>query len=76
MYGCFSYEIVSGTKPEIFDCLKGLYKGIIIESFGNGGLPFEGRNLLSKIQELTEMGIAVVITTQCTKKEKTYFSMK
>ena len=72
----FLMKLYPCTKPEIFDCLKGLYKGIIIESFGNGGLPFEGRNLLSKIQELTEMGIAVVITTQCRKKEKTYFSMK
>ncbi|MGE6256588.1 asparaginase [Heyndrickxia sporothermodurans] len=61
----FLMKLYPGTKPEIFDCLKSLYKGIIIESFGNGGLPFEGRNLLSKIQELTEAGIAIVITTQC-----------
>jgi L-asparaginase len=61
----FLMKLYPGTKPEIFDCLKDLYKGIIIESFGNGGLPFEGRNLLSKIQELTEKGMAVVITTQC-----------
>jgi L-asparaginase len=61
----FLMKLYPGTKPEIFDCLKGLYKGIIIESFGNGGLPFEGRNLLLKIQELTEKGMAVVITTQC-----------
>jgi L-asparaginase len=61
----FLMKLYPGTKPEIFDCLKDLYKGIIIESFGNGGLPFEGRNLLTKVQELTEKGIAVVITTQC-----------
>ncbi|MDR4950192.1 asparaginase [Neobacillus cucumis] len=61
----FLMKLYPGMKPETFDCLKDLYKGIIIESFGNGGLPFEGRNLLSKIQELTEKGIAVVITTQC-----------
>ncbi|MGG1401305.1 asparaginase [Bacillus salipaludis] len=61
----FLMKLYPGTKPEVFDCLKGLYKGIIIESFGNGGLPFEGRNLLVKIKELTEAGIAVVITTQC-----------
>lgn len=61
----FLMKLHPGAKPEIFDCLKNLYKGIIIESFGNGGLPFAGRNLLSKIQELTEKGIAVVITTQC-----------
>lgn len=61
----FLMKLYPGTKPEIFDCLKDLYKGIIIESFGNGGLPFEGRNLLIKVQELTEKGISVVITTQC-----------
>ena len=37
----------------------------MIESFGNDGLPFEGRDLFSKIQELTEAGIPVVMTTQC-----------
>lgn len=61
----FLMKLYPGMKPEIFDFLKGVYKGIIIESFGNGGLPFEGRNLLPKIKELTETGIAVVITTQC-----------
>lgn len=58
-------KLYPGVKPEIFDCIKDLYKGIIIESFGNGGLPFAGRNLLEKVQDLTEKGIAVVITTQC-----------
>ncbi|MEH7115991.1 asparaginase [Neobacillus vireti] len=61
----FLMKLYPGMKPETFDCLKDLYKGIIIESFGNGGLPFEGRDLLCKIKELTEQGIAIVITTQC-----------
>ncbi|WP_026695418.1 asparaginase [Peribacillus kribbensis] len=61
----FLMKLYPGMKPETFDVLKNLYKGIIIESFGNGGLPFEGRNLLSKIQELTEQGTAIIITTQC-----------
>ena len=61
----FLMKLYPGMKPEIFDCLKDLYKGIIIESFGNGGLPFEGRDLVSKVQKLTEMGMAVIITTQC-----------
>ncbi|MFB7157781.1 MULTISPECIES: asparaginase [unclassified Lysinibacillus] len=61
----FLMKLYPGAKPEIFDCLKDLYKGIIIESFGNGGLPFEERSLLTKIEELTDKGIAVVITTQC-----------
>lgn len=58
-------KLYPGMKPEMFDFIKDLYQGVVIESFGNGGLPFEGRDLLSKIQELTEMGIPVVITTQC-----------
>jgi len=61
----FVLTLHPGTKPEIFDYLKGLYKGIIIESYGNGGVPFEERSLLPKIKELTEAGVAVLISTQC-----------
>lgn len=61
----FVLKLYPGTKPEIFDYLSKSYKGIIIESFGSGGLPFAGRNLLEKVKELTEKGIAIVITTQC-----------
>ncbi|MFT8322428.1 MAG: asparaginase [Bacillus sp. (in: firmicutes)] len=61
----FLLQLHPGTKPEIFDYLKTVYKGIIIESFGNGGLPFEERNLLPKLQELVDAGVAVIISTQC-----------
>lgn len=54
-----------GLKPEFLDAIKGVYKGVVIESYGSGGIPFEGRNLLEKINELLEEGISVVITTQC-----------
>ncbi|MEG6616717.1 asparaginase [Peptococcaceae bacterium 1198_IL3148] len=60
-------KLYPGIKPEMFDALKdeSLYKGVIIESFGSGGVPFQGRNLLPKIKELVDAGVAVVITTQC-----------
>jgi L-asparaginase len=61
----FLLKLHPGTKPEIFDFIKHAYKGVIIESFGNGGLPFEERNLLPKIAEMVSAGIAVVISTQC-----------
>ncbi|SEM84198.1 asparaginase [Lihuaxuella thermophila] len=61
----FLMKLTPGAKPELFDCIKHLYKGVIIESFGSGGIPFQGRNLLPKLQELIASGIAVVITTQC-----------
>lgn len=61
----FLLKLHPGTKPELFDTLKHLYKGVIIESFGIGGVPFQERALVPKINELIEAGVAVVITTQC-----------
>lgn len=61
----FLLRLFPGMKPEIFDCLKQLYKGIVIETFGSGGVPFQGRDLLSKIKECIDAGVAVVIATQC-----------
>lgn len=63
--GVFLLKLHPGLDPAIFDFIKKQYKGVIIESFGNGGLPFEERNLLPKIEELIEAGVVVVITTQC-----------
>jgi L-asparaginase len=61
----FLLKLHPGTKPELFDFLKQQYKGVIIEGFGLGGVPFQGRNLVPKINELVDAGVAVVITTQC-----------
>lgn len=61
----FLLKLHPGTKPELFDYLKQHYRGVIIEGFGLGGVPTQGRNLLPKIIELIEAGVAVVITTQC-----------
>lgn len=58
-------KLFPGIKPELFDYFQQVYRGVIIESFGSGGIPIVGRNLLPKIEELIEQGIAVVITTQC-----------
>ncbi|WP_028777900.1 asparaginase [Shimazuella kribbensis] len=59
-------KLYPGIKPDIFDYLKQeVYKGVIVESFGSGGIPIVGRNLLPKIEELIDSEISVVITTQC-----------
>jgi L-asparaginase/Glu-tRNA(Gln) amidotransferase subunit D len=34
-------------------------------AYGSGGVPFEGRDILAKVNEMIESGIVVVITTQC-----------
>jgi len=61
----FLLKIYPGMDTSIFDFIKENYRGVIIESFGVGGIPSEGRNLVEKIHELGEAGIAVVISTQC-----------
>ncbi|TWO13040.1 L-asparaginase 1 [Bacillus licheniformis] len=37
----------------------------MIESYGSGGIPFEKRNILEKVNELIDSGMVVAITTQC-----------
>jgi L-asparaginase len=58
-------KLFPGIKPEFFDSMKNLYKGIVIESYGSGGIPFHERNILEKLNELSDCGISIVITTQC-----------
>ncbi len=53
-------------RTDIFDYIKKSgCKGVIIESFGLGGLPDDTSDILARIKEATEAGIPVVITTQC-----------
>ena len=40
------------------------YKGVILESFGPGGLPYVGRNLIPAVEQIIADGIVVAITTQ------------
>lgn len=61
----FVLKLFPGMGTEIFDCIEKQFRGVVIESFGIGGIPDEQPNLLAKIQELAQAGVAVVITTQC-----------
>ncbi|MDW7662367.1 MAG: asparaginase [Bacillota bacterium] len=54
-----------GTKPELFDYIKSNYKGVVVESFGVGGIPNETSNISQKLDDLIDAGLSVVITTQC-----------
>jgi len=45
--------------------MKKHYRGIVIEAFGSGGLHFIHRDLIGRLQEIVEQGIAVVICSQC-----------
>ncbi len=46
-------------------CVAMQPKAIVAECFGLGGLPYLGENLLPAVTKALEMGIIVVITTQC-----------
>lgn len=62
----FLIKLIPGMQPDIFDAVKALgYKGIIVEGFGMGGVPFKEINLIDKIEELVKSGISIVVTTQC-----------
>ncbi|MBR2990977.1 MAG: asparaginase [Solobacterium sp.] len=63
----FLLKITPGFEPARLKALGDLgYKAIIIEGFGIGGIPNEGRDLVPAVKALTDKGILTIITTQCT----------
>lgn len=57
---------VPGTPPEIFDAMVNLgCRGIVVEAFGLGGLPFEENDLCGAVKRTVEKGVAVAIGSQC-----------
>ena len=62
----FLIKLTPGLNPEIFDMLVEMnYKGIVIEAFGSGSLHFVNRNLLEKLKKLVDIGIPIVVSSQC-----------
>ena len=59
-------KLMPGIIPDIFDYIGKNYRGVVVESFGSGGVPFlNENNILAKIESLVKSGVIVVITTQC-----------
>lgn len=58
-------KLFPGMDASIFDYLASKYKGLIIESFGIGGIPFGVYDVSTKLRELADRGIAIAVTTQC-----------
>lgn len=60
-----SIRVIPGMDPSIFDYITEKCRGVVIESFGVGGIPYYGDNAFEeKIASLMENGVRVVITTQ------------
>ena len=61
----FLLKLVPGMEPDVLDYIGEKYEGVVIESYGVGGLPFlDKRNFLQKLDALTENGKIIVIATQ------------
>ncbi len=59
-------KLIPGFEAEVIEAVSKLgYRGLIIEGFGSGGLPYVRRNLVPAIEKAVQEGIAVVVTTQC-----------
>lgn len=62
----FLLKLTPGIDPRVFDMLSGMnYRGIVIEAFGLGGLQFIRRDLVAQLQNMTRLGITVVVCSQC-----------
>ena len=62
----FLLKLIPGMSPEIFDMLIHMnIRGVVIEAFGIGGLSYIRRDLTSKIVDLLDHGISVVVCSQC-----------
>ncbi len=61
----FLLKLAPGMEPDVLDYIGEKYEGVVIESYGVGGLPFQDkRNFLEKLETLTEKGKVIVIATQ------------
>jgi len=58
-------KLFPGIDPKIFEYIKDNYKGVIIESFGIGGVPFENVDIASEVGNMIQAGLCVMLTTQC-----------
>lgn len=62
----FLLKLIPGTNPDIFEMISKMgYRGIYIEAFGIGCIPFLNRDLTDKIKKAIDNGITVLVGTQC-----------
>lgn len=62
----FLLKIVPGTNPEIFDAaLSTGCRGIVVESFGAGNIPFIGRDISEGVSRAVRRGVPVIARSQC-----------
>ena len=59
-------KLIPGTRRELVDFMMERYDGIVVESFGVGGLPeYPGEEFYPLVQRAVERGKIVVMTPRC-----------
>ena len=59
------FRLFPGFDPRIFDLLPGIgTRGVVIEGYGIGAIPFVNEGFLGKVKSLIDGGISTVISTQ------------
>ena len=62
----FLLKLFPGISPDIFFRLADMgIRGVYIEAFGIGGLPFLKRNLTLAIRQVVEAGMIIAVGSQC-----------
>ncbi len=62
----FLLKLIPNTNPNLFDHLRDIgYRGVVLETFGTGGLPSHQLGLPEKLRMLHQQGIVVVACSQC-----------
>jgi L-asparaginase len=62
----FLLKLIPNTNPKLFDHIRDIgYRGVVLETFGAGGMHFHRRDLLEKLRMLEQQGIVVVACSQC-----------
>lgn len=62
----FLLKIFPGISPDIFERLEQMgVRGVYVEAFGIGGLPFERRNLSEAIGRAVSRGMVIAVGSQC-----------
>ncbi len=62
----FLLKLIPNTNPRLLDRLRDIgYRGVVLETFGAGGLPSRQIGLMEKLKMLRDQGVAVVACSQC-----------
>lgn len=62
----FLLKLFPGISPDIFSRLADMgIRGVYVEAFGIGGLPFLKRNLTLTIRQVVETGMIIAVGSQC-----------